>query len=201
MKNKEIKTETTETATAGRRRFLKGAAAASPVIMTVVSRPVLGAQCTPSAWVSGNLSDHGQNRVSCGGRSPGYWKTHPKAWMSAGFSAGTCSSRASYKSICKDYNSDGTLFNAVFSAGNYNYDGRTLMQVMWLGGNQDPYQLGAHIVAALLNAATISNYGMKVPDVVAMYNGLIRNGGLYQPSVGDPMTAQDVVAFIQNTFE
>ena len=211
-----------------RRRILKGAAVAAPLMMTVASRPVLGAQCTPSAWVSGNLSDNGQDR-SCGGRSPGYWKTNPHRWQGTRFMPGTCGGEVSEHHMrlrkhswgkesgydktyswqgtgtCKTYGSDGTPFHKFSQLGRRGvfpgryYRDRTLMQVLWLKGHEDPYQLGAHIVAALLNAASIPDYGMSVREVIHMYGQLARLG-YFQPSAGDPMSPQEVVLFIQNTF-
>jgi hypothetical protein len=197
----KIKSENAGDAPDSRRRFLKGAAGAAPILMTVASRPVLGAQCTPSAWVSGNLSDHGHTRLSCGGRSPGYWKARPRRWDVTHYRPGTCKEDLDYRhSTCTAYKGDGTAFNAVFPAGNSYYDGKTLMQVLWLDGGGDPYQLGAHIVAALLNADSIADYGMKPEDVIEIYRQLVTTG-MYKPSAGDSLTAQDVVLFIQNTFD
>src|SRR5215468_4452485 len=61
-----------------RRRLLSGGLAAGPVLMTLVSRPVLGAvQCvTPSAFVSGNASVAGVAQV-CLGYGPDYWAENP----------------------------------------------------------------------------------------------------------------------------
>lgn len=63
---------------AGRRRFLQGGLATGPVLMTLVSRPVLGAvQCvTPSAFVSANASVAGVG-VVCEGHTPNYWADAP----------------------------------------------------------------------------------------------------------------------------
>lgn len=184
-----------------RRHLIKGIGAAAPLVMTIASRPVMGAQCTPSAWVSGNLSDHGHTRMSCGGRSPGYWKTRGGRWVVTGFAPGTCKHRA-MTHVCRDYKHDGTPFHqsagGIFAGGFFKH--KTMMQVLWLHGDEDPHKLGAHIVAALLNAASIPDYGMDRNDVMDMYRQLVTTG-LYKPSVGDPMTAQDCVRFIQNTFE
>jgi hypothetical protein len=62
----------------GRRRLLHGGLAAGPVLMTLVSRPVLGqVQCqTASAFVSGNASVAGV-AVLCEGQSPDYWANNP----------------------------------------------------------------------------------------------------------------------------
>ena len=62
----------------GRRRLLHGGLAAGPVLMTLVSRPVLAqVQCqTASAFVSGNASVAGV-AVLCEGHSADYWANNP----------------------------------------------------------------------------------------------------------------------------
>ena len=58
---------------ASRRRLLQGALAGAPVLMTLVSRPVLAVQCTsPSGFVSANASTAGRG-VNCTGHTPAYW--------------------------------------------------------------------------------------------------------------------------------
>src|SRR5271169_804135 len=60
---------------ATRRRLLQGGLAAGPVLMTLVSRPVLAQQCqTPSGFCSGNASVAAGAGSICTGRTPGYWK-------------------------------------------------------------------------------------------------------------------------------
>jgi len=208
-----------------RRRILKGAAVAAPLMMTVASRPVLGmgARCTPSAWVSGNLSDHGKELRSCGGRSPGYWKNHD--WGGTGCYPGSGEwnkwgdnkwggsrwggSKRDDKKRSK-YNkseSDGTPFHQFSRSGRRRgifpgrgYKDKTMMEVLWSKGHEDPDKLGAHIIAAYLNAKTIPEYGMTPKQVLDMYNQLERRG-YYQPGgAGAPMSRQEVVMFIQNTF-
>ncbi|MDX9740595.1 MAG: hypothetical protein RBT81_05405 [Gammaproteobacteria bacterium] len=200
------------TPSSSRRRFIAGLATGS-IVMTVASRPAIagggkggggkgdwkkGAWCTPSAWVSGNLSQ-GDTRQSCGGRSPGYWKANAKRWPSK-YKPGSCKSS---KGNCTEYKSDGTAFHQSKGgpfAGSF-FGSKTMMQVLWLQGHSDPYQLGAHIVAAFLNASTIANYGMTPSTVVDMWYQL-NTQGFYQPSPGAPMmTAEEVVIFIQNTFD
>src|SRR6202171_4386663 len=59
-----------------RRRFLQGGLAVAPVLMTLVSRPVLAQQCTtPSGFVSLGASTAGRG-VLCIGHMPSYW-AHP----------------------------------------------------------------------------------------------------------------------------
>ena len=66
-----------------RRRFGKSGVAASGVILTLASRPVLaGWEClSPSGFQSGNLSTHVQPPL-CEGRTPGYWQAPNKNWPS-----------------------------------------------------------------------------------------------------------------------
>src|SRR6266446_8785038 len=69
---------------ASRRRLLQGGLAAAPVLMTLVSRPVLARQCTsPSGFVSGNASTPGRG-VDCTGHTPEYWANpiHFSGWPS-----------------------------------------------------------------------------------------------------------------------
>src|SRR5438046_7128669 len=55
-----------------RRRLLRGGLAAAPVMMTLVSRPVLAQTCTtPSGYVSANASRPGGS--SCSGYGPRHW--------------------------------------------------------------------------------------------------------------------------------
>ena len=60
-------------AIAGRRKFLKGAAAATPILMSVSSRPVWARNCSLSGQLSGNLSDQDGQACEGEGCSKGYW--------------------------------------------------------------------------------------------------------------------------------
>ncbi|RRQ22854.1 hypothetical protein D6C00_13550 [Thiohalobacter thiocyanaticus] len=187
-----------------RRRLLKGAAL-TPVLLSLTSRPVLGAECTISGFMSGNVSDHGHDDCACG-FTPGAWKTPYVGdgnWNHTPFDPGTCKNQG--QGQCNNYNGDGTPFfgPSTFSGSDPHYAGKTLMQVLWLSGNQDPHQFGAHIVAALLNAYAIPGYGMSPADVQAIYANVDANGGAaggyYMGNNGKMLTVEQVVAFIQST--
>ena len=60
----------------GRRKFLKGAAAVSPVLLTVANRPVWAANCSLSGELSGNLSHHDNKPCGDEGCSVSYWRQH-----------------------------------------------------------------------------------------------------------------------------
>lgn len=188
-----------------RRRILKGAAL-TPVLLSLSSRPVLGAECTISGFMSGNVSDHGHDDCACG-FTPGAWKTPDRGdgnWNHTPFDPGTCANSKG-KGQCNSYNADGTPFfsPSTFSGSDPHYAGKTLMQVLWLQGNEDPHQFGAHIVAALLNAYAIPGYGMSPSAVQAIYANVDANGGAaagyYMGNNGKILTVEQVVAFIQST--
>ncbi len=157
-----------------RRRFLKGAGIAAPaVIMTVSSRPVLANHCTVSGTLSGNLSNPDDDHY-CAGYTPGYWMNHTD-WP-VPYSPGTCSDRRG--GHCRAYE-NGTPFHAAYTngagqAGSFAgdlYGAASMMEVLAMNGVDDRYQLGAHAVAALLNAAYFGpeTFGYTVDQIIEMW--------------------------------
>src|SRR6476646_350377 len=65
-----------------RRRLLRGAVAAGPVLMTVTSRPVLGQTNCVAAYVATSLkSSHTAAATTfCSGLTPSQWKSHASDW-------------------------------------------------------------------------------------------------------------------------
>ena len=169
MSDKNKTPENKTTINEQRRRLAKAGVASVPVILTLTSRPVWSSSCTISGMLSGNLSN--PNEEVCEGCTPGYWGQHPKVWP-VPYEPGTCTKGWS-GNHCKfnEYNDDGTLFHDVF-AGDL-YGDLTMMQVIHLAGTDDHYQLGAHTVAALMNATMFEmglvNYGYLPGDVISMY--------------------------------
>lgn len=183
----EARRELAEHARAGaRRRFIKGAAAASPILLSLVSRPVMGTTryCTASGFMSGNLS-RPSNFDGCGGRSPGYWKTH-SPWPFP------------YKSGEKKNDAfvGGTKFHAVFAKGKYNYGNKSMLEVLWTA----PGSFAFHTIAALLNAASgFNGYTLTTSQVIQIWNSIMASG-TYQTSNGIPMHEADAKAFFENTY-
>lgn len=128
-----------------RRRMLKGAAA-SPIILTAVSRPVLGGACTGSALASGTQSGPNQP-VSCSGCSHGYWKNHPGNWP-AGF-------------LPDD------LFRIYFPSARNELGNKKLLDVLKLGGGGES-RLAREAVGALLNAAAFGPGGQFMPGTYGL---------------------------------
>ena len=152
-KNSETSKENQSAPSETKRKLLKGAAIA-PVFLTVASRPVFAGNCSVSGAISGNLSDPSKV-FDCAGLTPGYWGQHPNEWDALGYGAGSCKSGGYTGMHCSDnaYNNDGTGFHGGVGFAGSLYGNMSMMNVVHLGGKDDRYQLGAHAVASLLNAA------------------------------------------------
>jgi len=158
-----------------RRRLLKNAVMAAPVILTVASRPVWARNCTLSGQLSGNLSDQDIDS-DCGGEgcTPGYWKNHPQSWS---------------KDI-PEY----LMFDTVF--GTNVFPGMTLGEVIGLCSKKvhlkskinlpchkcvnQTIRLGFHAVAAIQNAATAVKYDLTVEDVIAEVQSAYKSGSKHR---------------------
>lgn len=192
------------------RRKLTGAALGVSAILTLASRPVLATVCnSPSAAVSGNLSQHGAPAV-CRGKSPGYWKEHPGSWPSP-YVPGTYTGQ---KNQVANW-SGGTLFHPLFSGSQFKADidgnpvtpktSLSMMQVMIMSdgnnpwGLTDPDNLGMHIVAALLNAKAGLVSVLSETLVINMWNEWASQG-YFEPTAGVQWSSAQIVAYIQTTF-
>lgn len=171
-----------------RRRFIRGAGLAVPVIMTVQSPSALATwkQCfAPSAAASIALlhSRLDREKLICAGRSPGFWTsaanpTHPNHsfWVTAG--------------------GEGVLFSSVFGSG---FDGKTLKQVLNTTGNANYAALGRHLAASYLNlkiAGWIPPTVFTQSDLVEMWNG---RTGSYEPTAGVTWGAGQIVNYLKTT--
>lgn len=192
------------------RRKLTGAALGVSAIFTLASRPVLAGQCmSPSAAVSGNLSQHG-TPPTCLGRTPGYWKNVTQHPWPAGYSAGSCSHQCN--KVWKW--SGGTLFHPLFSGSLFKADldnnnstpktSLSLMQVLMLAngdnpwGLTDPDNLGAHIVAALLNAKAGWSPVLPETAVINMWNEWASKG-YFEPTANVQWNSAQIVTYLKTT--
>jgi hypothetical protein len=202
----------------GRRRFVTGLAGGS-VLMTVASQPAMAGLCTPSAWVSGNLSQVGGKHRRCGGKPPKHWRDKPKQWPSR-YRPGNCKKDDKGKGKggghgggfghddrdCNGkYASNGTPFHRGYGDGSgacrgSSFGDKTMMQLLWEQNNSDLHRLGAHVVAALLNASSIPNYGMSEETIADIWLQ-VESRGYYKPPHGEAMSVEDVIRFLQNTYE
>lgn len=163
---------------AGRRRFARSGVAASGIIATLTSGPVLGTVCkSPSGFLSGNLSNH-QQATTCMGRSPGYWKNHNQ-WP------------IQNRNTCK--------FRSVFTVPESSpYYPITMLNMLTEQGC-DKHNLGMHLVAAYLNYKAGWSPFLTDSRLQSMWNEL-RMNGYFEPTAGVKWTAEEVVQYIQKTF-
>jgi len=182
-----------------RRRFMKGGLAAAPVLMTLVSRPVLGAQClSPSAFCSGNVSSPSAGAPVCQGTTPGFWKQpqHFSDWP-LGFNP-TPTTSGSGKRLST---TAATMFHSSstgFSVGTlYNFKGKTLLEVLETTGGP-PADVGRHIGAALLNALTGRNSMPSDAIVRAIWNEYASKG-YYEPTAGVQWNHTQICDYLKST--
>lgn len=182
-------------AQAGRRRFVKGAVGAAPVIMTLASRPVWGARnCTYSGQLSGNLSD--QDEQPCGGEgcSPGYWKTHPDRWSPA------FPPEAYFNDVF------GTTFNPSRTLIDVINDECSMVMIedviaSCAGGGTNTLknyqkavlQLAFHAIAGLQNAATAVSYDLTVDEVIMNFQDAYNGGSCDKDQVTGVKDVLDVL--------
>lgn len=135
-----------------RRKFTKASLIAPPVLMTLVSKPALGAyQCSVSGAISGNQSNV-VNGASCGSKSAGWYKTQNQGW--------TGYSRTD-------------RFDSSFSPRFGVNGSSTLEQVLGKrpGANRGTNNVGKHAVGALLNAAYFgSDFGFTQFQIIYAWN-------------------------------
>ena len=179
----------------GRRYFVKGLIAASPVVMTLSSRSALAAEvCTVSGHFSGNLSD-ARDPDYCAGLSPGAWKNELRGSTSA---YNTQFETVTFKDV----------FGLNWYGSGLNWDtlpngSPTLAQVLDFGGApEDRYEFGAHAVAAYANAVFLypHSYKMTPDDVKTMIHAVLTMGYYTDPSSGLTLDAEEMVSFIAGTF-
>ena len=196
-----------------RRNFTKSGLAVSGVLLTLASRSALGGGfvCkSPSGFLSGNVSQHG-TPLTCDGRTPGYWGTNTDAqhpWPSP-YKTGTFAcvdgDKKSKDCSSQDYKnwSGGTMFNDAFlgfycSGFGAHLASYSMMQVILLGGNGDPYQLGAHIVSALLNARMGWTPVLTEAQVRNIFNEYDLKG-YFEPTAGVKWYPAEIVDYLKST--
>jgi len=190
-----------------RRRFTKAGLAATGVILTLASRPVLAnTDCrSPSAWASANMSVHNKYNEMCFGNYPDYYANNPQAWGGTQYLPGTYNDNKEKSSSSKSTNSNGnpsstnnvdnwvggTLFQEAFP-GSRQYPGKSMMQVLWMGR-----PLGEYLSAALLNAAlglTPPLTETRIVDMCLEYE----TKGYFEPTAGVHWFEGDIIFYLEN---
>jgi hypothetical protein len=183
---------------ATRRRLLQGGLAAAPVLMTLVSRPVLALQVqTPSAFCSGNASTPDRGLTSSG-QSPAYWKQPQNfgAWQPPyypGKEAGAQPLLAGLSTTGGAGGSQPTLFDSVFTP---HYRGKTLLDVLELGGGP-PNDVAHYAVAVLLNIAAGWTPVITVKVVKEIWSEYITKG-YFDPTAGIHWDEAQIVQYFKS---
>jgi hypothetical protein len=181
-----------EAALEKRRRLLKAGVGGGAVLATLKSRSALacttGNCITPSAYGSINTSIPDKKK-SCSGRTPGYWKEsqHYGEWPRGYYPTTTTG----------QYGHAATLFKSCFSPDQL-VPNKTLRDAMCAECG-DTSELGRHVSAALLNAASGKTVGvLTVQQVKEMWTATC-NGGYFHPTAGVDWNAAKVVEYLKTT--
>lgn len=174
-----------------KRKLLKRVIGTTPIILAATSKPVLAGWCKVSGFLSGNLSNH-HGEEFCGGRSPGYWISKHGIPLD---------DRTTFRSVFGDLwqDVDGVKWEIQYTGGSET--GPLLREVLGMTGNQDHYQFGAHAVAAYMNSITYPSTYMPVAQVLQVVGEVMAFGYYTDPTTGQTLNAEQVVAFIQQTFD
>jgi hypothetical protein len=200
---KKPQDEVSSKVAAGRRRFVRGAGAAIPLVLSVRSPSALAAgQClAPSAQASIALlhSRPDREKLYCDGGTPGFWgnaakREHPNhpSWVAV-FGPDATDPLPDPSDPYGGISSP--LFSAVFGSG---YDGKRMHEVMGLSGGEDAYQLGAHLVAAYCNMMIgwVPTTVLDLSDLKEMWAYRLTG---YEPTAGVKWYGEQIVAYLQTT--
>jgi len=173
MSNQEPQNQNKTAEEAGvekRRRFIKGAAAATPVILTLASTSVFGQEECLSQQMSGNAS--GTTGSCVKGHLPAFWKdpVNRNSWPT-GFDYGTALDNPASTTDCNRY-SGGTTFNDPIAFGSgvgfISPTPTESIRVILCTSITSPAAIWS---AALLNSVTIPSYILSKAQVLDLWNG------------------------------
>ena len=180
--------------------MLRGSLAAAPVLMTVVSRPVLGqTTCvTASATTSAAPSGAARSASVCSGLTPQQWKAAATQWPTP--YCGTSLTAASYGGTTLAAYQTATPYHCVTTGlGGTVFGELTMLNVIDVGeGGFTVRGLGRYIVAALLNARAGRTPVLSETGVRMMWNDLISRG-YYEPTAGVKWGPAEIIAYLTTT--
>jgi len=172
---------------ADRRRLLQGGLAASPVLLTLVSRPVLGQCVSDSGMMSSGTSHPQKHIVVCNGNTPAFWRQeqHFTSWPSPYIP----------KTVPGIGDRQATKFHPCFAGSQF--AGKSLLEVLD-PSTIDRAGLARYIVAALLNAQAGKTPVLTVGKVKTIWSECTAKG-CYEPRAGVRWYPSDVVAYLRTT--
>ena len=172
-----------------RRRLVGGGLGAAPLLMTLVSRPVLGQECqTTSQWGSGPTSHPHGNLPQCEGASATFWSQPQNfdQWPPPYYpqTVGGQSGRGG----------TATRFSPPFSPSPYPPE-TTFLDVLKEGGPSN--SVARHLVAARLNVAkgwTPVLDENRIQTIWLEYTGK----GYFEPTAGVKWYETEIVAYLES---
>jgi hypothetical protein len=178
-----------------RRKLLLGSVGGGSVVMSVLSRPVLGQTTCVAAYVAtsvaANVSRATQVATMCNGLTPAQWKMYATQWPSPFCGVEPPGSLAPQQP---------TLFHCPTTGLNGRVFGdRTMLEVIDINeGGLGVTALGRYIVAALLNACSGRTPVLNETQVRAMWNSMVATG-YYEPAPGVRWSPSQLIAYLQTT--
>jgi len=174
-----------------RRRLLRAAVAAGPVLMTIASKPVLGQTACLTASATSAGSTAARQASVCSGLTPSQWKSQATQWPSPYYATTQKSASGGQQA---------TLFHCPTTGLNgRTYGDRTMLEVIdFAEGGAGASSLGRYIVAALLNARSGRTPVLTEAGVRAMWNDTI-NLGYYEATAGVRWGAAQCIAYLKTT--
>lgn len=181
-----------------RRRLVGGGLGAAPLLMTLVSRPVLGQETclSASAHLSGPTS-HPHEQQVCSGGSPTYWSQNLDEWPSpyqATTDAEASAALGSSSTLLATTANTATLFAATFSPSPYPPETTYLAVLNMSGPSND---VARHLVAAQLNVAKgwtpVLDAG-RIQEIWLEYTGK----GYFEPTAGVKWYEAEIVAYLES---
>jgi len=170
--------------TNSRRRILRVGAGSAPIILTLLSRPVLGVNCSTASAVGSTLhSSHSPQISSCSGLSVSTWTAASTQWPNPYTKNGA--NATPYHCTTTGFN--GTVFS-----------GKVMLQVMNLADDGAKNSVGRYCAAALLNSRTNRTPVLSETTVRNIWNAYV-SLGYYEPTAGVRWGATQIVAYIQST--
>ena len=176
----------------GRRRLIKGAVGAAPLLVTLASRPAWGGNVCWSGIQSGNVSGHRHDEC-VGGRTPGYymnnvlprsgdpgWPTYdPLQGISIEHGCNQVHTNGSIRPPCKALfsnpnatNVPGTRLGELFYSAPANLRDYTLMQVL----HQLNGSFAWHAIATYFNALNFGDFIFRPDQVLPIINDIFSMG-------------------------
>ena len=176
--------------TNSRRRLLRVGAGSAPILLTLLSRPVLGVECSTASAVGSTLhSSHSPQISSCSGMSV-------SAWTSASYLARSVQENDQER----DNGWDATPFHCTTTGSQRN----GLLRQGDARRHEPRRRRGHQVRRSLLRCRAAERRSNRTPvlteaTVRNIWNAYVSAKGYYEPTAGVHWGATQIVAYIKST--